>query len=217
ERASAERQRLRVGVLATLSRNFQVGFLGPAFGREDVDLVVRSGGLEELIRRLEAHQLDVVLATQAPARDDESAWVPHRIDEQPVSLIAHPELRRRRRRLRTLLSDEPLVVPTVESSIRTGFDALVEQLGAKPRIVAEIDDMAMLRLAARAHEGLSVIPPIVVKDELDEGSLVELARLPDLVETFFAITVPRRRPNPLLQELVAGARARSRRVGSAPL
>ena len=57
----------------------------------------------------------------------------------------------------------------------------------------------------------------VSKDELDEGSLVELARLPDLVETFFAITVPRRRPNPLLQELVAGARARSRRVGSAPL
>ncbi|MCB0062969.1 MAG: hypothetical protein KDE19_12675, partial [Caldilineaceae bacterium] len=81
---------------------------------------------------------------------------------------------------------------------RTGFDALVSRLGVRPHIVAEVDDMAMLRLVARSHNGLAVVPPIVVKDELDSGILVEVAKLPGLEETFFAITSTRRFPNPLL-------------------
>ncbi|MCB0057166.1 MAG: hypothetical protein KDE45_09080, partial [Caldilineaceae bacterium] len=72
------------------------------------------------------------------------------------------------------------------------------RLGVRPRIVAEVDDMAMLRLVAREHPGLAVVPPIVVKDELDSGVLVEVAELPGLVETFFAITLARRFPNPVL-------------------
>ena len=95
-------------------------------------------------------------------------------------------------------------MPSPESTIRTGFDALVHRLGIRPRIVAEIDDMAMMRLVAREHNGLAVIPPIVVTDELRSGMLVEYAELPELVETFCAITMPRRFPNPLLRLVLPG-------------
>ena len=37
------RQTLRVGAVATLSRNFQIELLRPLIGRRDVELVVRSG------------------------------------------------------------------------------------------------------------------------------------------------------------------------------
>ena len=53
---------LRVGSLATLSRNFQLGFLRPLFGRDDVEIVVRSGAFAEMLRALEAHLIDVLLA-----------------------------------------------------------------------------------------------------------------------------------------------------------
>ena len=61
--------------------------------------------------------------------------------------------------------------------------------------------MAMLRLLARERLGLAVVPSIVVQDELRSGALVEVAPLP-LVETFFAITLARRFPNPLLKALL---------------
>lgn len=202
------RQVLRVGSLATLSRNFQLGFLRPLFRRDDVELVVRSGALAELLRGLEAHQLDVVLSNVAPLRDATAPWVPHLIAEQPVALVGAKK-RRRRAELRALLDGEPLVLPTVESSIRGGFDALCERLDVHPRIAAEVDDMAMLRLLAGAHLGLAVVPPIVVQDELAAGTLVQVAELP-LVETFYAITRRRRFPNPVLAELLA-ARGRARR------
>jgi LysR family transcriptional activator of nhaA len=46
------------------------------------------------------------------------------------------------------------------------------------------------------------VPPIVVKDELDSGRLVEVAPIPGLMETFFAITPSRRFPHPVLRRLL---------------
>jgi LysR family transcriptional regulator, transcriptional activator of nhaA len=51
------RRVLRVGALATLSRNFQLRFLQPLLNRDDVELVLRSGSLGDLLRSLETHQL----------------------------------------------------------------------------------------------------------------------------------------------------------------
>jgi LysR family transcriptional activator of nhaA len=66
--------------------------------------------------------------------------------------------------------------------------------GLSPRIAAEADDMAMLRLLVREDAGLALVPPIVVQDELEAGILVEAMRLPELHEAFWAITLPRRFP-----------------------
>jgi LysR family transcriptional activator of nhaA len=65
------------------------------------------------------------------------------------------------------------------------------------------DDMAMLRLLDRERIGLAVVPTIVVRDELEARVLVEIAPLPQLNETFFAITLARRFPNPLLKVLIS--------------
>ncbi len=197
-----QRQVLRVGSLATLSRNFQLAFLGPLFGRDDVELVIRSGSFPEMLRRLEAHSIDVLLANSAPPRDAATPWVAHAIAEQPVSLVGLPSKTRTRRSLKELLGAERLILPTVESSIRAGFDALVERLGVRPRIAAEVDDMAMLRLLAREGMGLAVVPTIVVRDELQARLLRKIAPLPGLEETFFAITLARRFANPLLKVLI---------------
>ena len=66
-RPARARQALRVGALATLSRNFQMEFLRPVLGRTDIELILRSGSAGELLRALEALNLDVVLLNQAPA------------------------------------------------------------------------------------------------------------------------------------------------------
>lgn len=62
--------------------------------------------------------------------------------------------------------------------------------------------MAMMRLLARDGVGLAVLPPIVVQDELSSGRLIEADRLPGISETFFAVTLKRRFPNPLVVELL---------------
>ena len=61
--------------------------------------------------------------------------------------------------------------------------------------------MAMARVLARASASPAVVPTVVVRDELRDGTLEEYCRLPGLYENFFAINVKRQYEHPLIQGL----------------
>ncbi|MFX0540590.1 LysR family transcriptional regulator [Roseovarius sp. S4756] len=197
------RQVLRVGALATLSRNFQIEFLKPLLGQPEIELVLRSGTLAELLQGLETLSLDIVLTSRVPAPDVMSRFVAHTLSEQPVSVVGTPARVGDTGDLSTLLAAHPVIVPTAESPLRAGFDTLCARLGVEPVLAAEVDDMAMMRLLAREDIGLAVLPPIVVKNELASGLLREAAHDIGLSEKFHAVTVRRQFPNPLLAPLLA--------------
>ena len=194
------RQIVRVGALATLSRNFQLEFLRPLILREDVEVILRSASATELLAALEALSLDVVLTNEAAPH----GFFSQRIAEQPVSLIGAPA-RAQNVDVAGLIAREPLILPTLGTSLRTGFDQWANRRGLIPKIAAEVDDIAMMRLLARADAGLAVLPPIAVRDELDQGLLVEALRLEDVTESFFAVTMPRRFRNVLVDSLLLGS------------
>jgi LysR family transcriptional activator of nhaA len=196
------RRAIRIGALATLSRNFQMEFLRPILGRSDVDMILRSGSTSELLGALEALNLDIVLLNQAPMADSVTPFIAQHVYQQRVSLIGKPSYGKPGAKLADLLAEHPVILPTLESGVRSQFEALVARLGITPQIAAEVDDMAMMRLLAREGAGLAVLPPIVVKGELEAGTLVEFDALPGMIESFYAVTVKRRFPNPLIRPLL---------------
>jgi len=212
----AKRTVVRVGALATLSRNFQVAFLKPIAERRDIHMAVRSGGMRDLMAMLDAHHIDVLLTNALPPRDETSSWTAHLIAEQAITLVGPRRRGGRKQTLGKMLASEPLIVPTRENHLRGDLDALADRLGVELKIAAEVDDMAMLRLLTREGFGLGVAPRVVVRDELASGVLSEYAMLPGLKETFYAISPTRRFPNPVIASLVkaaasAPARKRQRR------
>lgn len=196
------RQMLRIGAAATLSRNFQIGFLRPLVGCSSIELVLRSGALPDLLAQLDAHKLDLVLANHPAPPDAETAFDSTLVAEQPVSLVARPPKPKGRFRFPEGLANAVLVLPGRGSAVRSAFDALLGRAGLRPNILAEVDDMAMLRLMARECQALTLVPAVVVVDELKSGALVERHRLKDIAEQFFAITQHRRFPNPLVAKLL---------------
>jgi LysR family transcriptional activator of nhaA len=177
-------------------------FLAPVLGRDDVEVLLRSGTSQELLQAVESMNLDVVLANLPPAPDAGSTFVSHRLEQQQVSLVGVAALLVGDNELAGLLARLPVILPTTTSGLRVDCDALANRLDVTPQIAAEVDDMAMMRLLTREGIGLGVLPPIVVQDELESGRLVEAHQLPGIVETFFAVTLARRFPNPLLPELL---------------
>ncbi|MFK7739540.1 MAG: LysR family transcriptional regulator [Planctomycetota bacterium] len=196
---------LRIGSVATLSRNFQDNFIRPLLVRDDVALTVQSSSLRDLLARLRVHTLDVVLSNRRVHSSADDPWVCSRIARQPVSLIGKPQRGRgkhKKFRFPDDLSDRPLLLPGSDNDLRAGFDLLCSRVGLRYRLHAEVDDMALLRLMARDSDSIALVPSIVVRDELQAGVLVEYCEVPDLFEDFYAITVQRRFASPLLRELL---------------
>jgi LysR family transcriptional activator of nhaA len=196
-----ERQILRIGAVATTSRNFQENFIRPLLDRDDVDLVLVSGGLPELLSRLRVHSLDLVLCNQRVHASATDPWRCRRIARQPVSLVGRPSARPFR--FPDDLAHVPLLLPGRDNEMRLTFDLRCEQLGIRPRVRAEVDDMALLRLLARDSSNIALMPTVVAQDELRSGRLVELAVVPDLYENFYGVTVQRRYELPLVGQLLA--------------
>ena len=144
-----------------------------------------------------------MLSISPARRDAETPWHSHLLAEQEVGLVGVPAWNKKRLRFPQGFRDVPIILPSMESNTRAAFDRLMSVAGVRPRIIAEVDDMAMLRLLAREGEGMALVPPVVVRDEIKAGILVQTHRLKEIRESFFAITPSRKFPNALVGELVA--------------
>lgn len=198
----SQRQVLRIGAQSTLSRNFQQGFLQPLLHRDDVQLVLHSAGLDELLQRLATHSLDLVLSNRPVRAEPERSWRCQRIARQQVSLVGQPGPQVATFRFPEDVEKLALILPGPDSEVRVSFDLLCAGLDLHANILAEVDDMALLRLLALSARAATVVPKVVVRDELRSGLLTEYCNLPGVYEDFYAISIRRQYQHPLLRDLL---------------
>lgn len=195
---------LRVGSVATLSRNYQENWIRPLLTDPTVVLTLESGLLEGLLERLQQHRLDVVLANEPVASDPDRPLHCRYLGSQAISVVG-PATSWGGRSLRIPddLDGLDVAVPGPRHALRAQFDALCLTASVKPRLRAEVDDMAMLRLIARDSGWLTVLPEVVVQDELRHGGLVRVGQSTQLQEHFYAITTPHRHRLERLERLLS--------------
>ncbi len=203
---SAGITRLRVGSVATLSRNYQENWIQPVLADPQVVLVLESGLLEGLITRLVQHQLDVVLANETVPADPDRPLHCRYLGSQSISLVGPAAVwKSKTLRIPEDLDGLDIALPGPRHALRAQFDALCASAGVTPRLRAEVDDMAMLRLIARDSGWLTILPEVVVQDELRMGALVIVGQSTELQERFYAITTPYRHQIDMLEQLLSGA------------
>lgn len=193
-------QELRIGAVATLSRNFQESFVRPLLHMPHVRLRFVSGTFDDLLGRLERHALDLVLANRPVQHQPERPFRCRHVARQGVSFVGHDEHRDFQFPRDAALV--PMLLPGPDNAIRMSFDAICDKLDIRIHILAEVDDMAMLRLLARDTHAVTLVPPVVVRDELRSRLLVEHCVVPGLYEDFYAITIERQFAHPLVRALL---------------
>lgn len=198
--------RLRVGSVATMSRNYQENWIRPLLADPSVVLTLESGLLEGLLERLVQHQLDVVLANETVPTDADRPLHCRFLGSQAISLVGPASIwKGRSLRVPDDLDGVDLALPGPRHALRAQFDAMCMSAGVQPRLRAEVDDMAMLRLIARDSNWLTVLPEVVVQDEIQAGSLVSVGQSTQLQERFYAITTPHRHRIERLERLLQGS------------
>jgi LysR family transcriptional activator of nhaA len=203
------RPRLLVGVAESFPKLVSVLLLKPLLDLpEPWALICEEDRAETLLSRLAQQNLDVVLSdSPAPPTVKVKAFN-HRLGESAVSVLAVPAMATRLKRgFPDSLGKEPGYLPADGTALRRNLDIWAMSRNLCLRPAAEFSDSALLKAFAAKGGAWAPVPRIAEAEACKQYGLRVAGILPDVRETFYAITPERRVEQPALQALLANARS----------
>jgi LysR family transcriptional regulator, transcriptional activator of nhaA len=190
--------RLHVGVADSVPKIIVRKQLSPVFelGRL-VRVICREGSLEELITQLAGHRLDVVLADEPSTSALRVKTFNQRVSTSDVVLCATPLLAKRLvKNFPRSLDGAPAILPVTEMALRRQLEHWFDSHRVRPRVVAEVEDTALL--TDLGAQGLGFVPVYsAVLDEIARSSRFQTIGIAKgLRMEIFAITAQRRLQHP---------------------
>jgi LysR family transcriptional regulator, transcriptional activator of nhaA len=198
DRPTGRPLRFQVGVADEVTKIIAYRLLEPALRLpQPVHVVCRDGAPERLLMDLAIHSLDLVIADTPISPAIKVKAFSHPLGESPVTVFGTPKLAAARRKgFPRSLDGAPFLVPTVGKTLRRTLDHYFEQNGLRPRLVAELDDSALLTAFGQGGAGLFVAPTVLEKEVMRQHGVAIVGRLDTVRERFFAISVERRLKHP---------------------
>jgi LysR family transcriptional activator of nhaA len=197
--------RLHVGVADSVPKIIVRQQLTPVFelGRS-VRVIAREGSLEELITQLAGHKLDVVLADEPSTSALRVKTFNQRVSTSDVVICAALRLARSLAKdFPRSLNGAPAILPVAEMSLRRQLEHWFESRRVQPRVVAEVEDTALL--TDLGAQGLGFVPVYsAVLDEIARSSRLQTIGIAKgLRMEIFAITAQRRLQHPAVVAMTA--------------
>jgi LysR family transcriptional activator of nhaA len=199
---------LTVGIAMVVPKLLAHRVLAPALAmKEPLRLVCVEKPLVDLLADLSVHKLDLVLADSPlnPALNIRA--YNHTLGESPVSFFAaKDQVERWLDGFPDSLEAAPMLMPTSSSALRRTLDLWFERIGVKPRIVAEIEDRALMKTFGEGGAGIFTSPQAVEHDVLAKYDVGVIGRTDEVTERFYAISAERRIKHPAVSAITEAAR-----------
>jgi LysR family transcriptional activator of nhaA len=182
----------RVGVTDGIPKLLVHRFLTPVLTLEAAPrLVVREGPQDALLEALDDHALDLVLL-DAPATGRVKGRA-HAVGESEVAIFGTAALvKQYRRGFPQSLDGAPLLLPSSGTVLRQMVDAWLAVEGIHPRLVAEVDDSALLKAFGTAGHGLFALPVTVAEDAAQRYGVRPVGLVGGARVLYYAVSVGRK-------------------------
>lgn len=203
--------RLCVGIPDVMSKIIAYRLLEPVFAQaEPVQVECHEAKLDQLLADLAMHRYDVLLSDAPLGMGVRVKAHSHRLGSCDLAFCGTRELARKlRRRFPESLHGAPMILPTGNTELRRAADQWLDLRGLQPRLIAEIEDSALMKEFGRAGFGVFPMPSAIVADVCRRFDVVLIGTIAEIQINFFAITTERRLNNPMLKLICNAARART--------
>lgn len=197
-RGGVKAQRLVVGIADVLPKLLAYRLLKPAIELiPNLELVCRQDHIEQLLADLSVHRLDVVLADTPLTSSFSVKASSHLLGESQVSLFAAPALAKRmKRKFPESLNDAPILLPGEHTVLGRSLTEWLDKHQLHPKRVAVVSDSALLKSFGQAGLGVFAAPSVIEKATCNQYEVQVVARLEEIYERFYAISVARRINHP---------------------
>lgn len=203
QRPTARAVRLYVGVADSFPKLVTYEILKPVFAAMPaVHVVCREGKLEDLLGQLAAHRLDIVLADEPAPSSAKVRSFNHLLGETGVTFCATAALASRLRRgFPRSLHEAPALLPVENTALRRSLESWFRAQRLQPRVVAECEDAALMKVMAANGLGFVPIPTLVVKEATGRYELKIIGATDRCSDQFYAITAERKITHPLVSAI----------------
>lgn len=201
--------RLAVGVSEAMPKLVARLLIEPALRAEGrpVHLVCREDRGERLLADLATFRLDVILSDSPAVPSTGVRTFSHLLGECGVTFFALPAAARKLRKgFPKSLQDAPAVLPTDNTWLRRGIDQWLSSRGIQPRVVAEVEDSALLKTFGQSGLGVFPAPSVVEAEVCGQYGVAVVARVEEVHERFYAISVERKLRHPAVVAISEAAR-----------
>jgi LysR family transcriptional activator of nhaA len=193
-RPSGRAPRLAVGVANAVPKLVVYRLLRPATeGIGPVQITCSEGDPDQLVAQLATHSLDVVISDAPAAPHLRVKVFNHLLGESGTTFFAgRPLAQRLARRFPHSLGGAPMLLPTINTSLRRGLEQWFQNEGLRPVVSGEFEDPALL--TTFGESGRAVFPaPTAIEDEVLRSHQVAIVgRTSTVRERYYAISVERR-------------------------
>jgi LysR family transcriptional regulator, transcriptional activator of nhaA len=207
-RFSGQALRLEVGISDAVPKLVVRKLLQPALTLpEPVRLICREASYDELLAELAQHALDLVISDAPVPPGSQVRVFNHLLGECGVALFATPALvREYRRDFPASLEGAPMLLPLESSPLRRALNQWFERHQIKPRVVAEFEDSALLKVFGADGVGLFPAPAAVAAEVIAQYRVQQLGPMDGVKERFYAVTAERRLKHPAAVAISQAAR-----------
>lgn len=207
QRPGARPLRLNVGMTDALSKFIGFQILKPAFYfSQPVRVVCRQAEIGPLVNQLQAQRLDLVLADEPASSTLKAKTFNHRLGRSGVTFCALPELAKKlRRNFPKSLHEAPALLPSDNMGMREPLEKWFYAQDIRPQIVAEFEDAGLMKVAAAAGLGFTMVHSVVDKVALKHFGLKAIAKVEECSSDFYAITIERRLKHPVVAAITEHA------------
>jgi len=214
--------RLDVGIVDVLPKLVVQRLLRPALElAQPVRLHCHEDNFARLLGELAQHNLDIVLADSPVPSGSAVRAHHHLLGESTVGFFATPALARAYRAgFPRSLDGAPMLLPSESLNLRRSLNLWFDKHGIRPRILAELDDSALLKEFGADGIGIFPAPEVVANAIQAQYRVAHLGQAEGVVERLYAISAERRLKHPAVvavsQAAVYELFAAERRHGSTP-
>jgi len=176
---------------------------------QPVHLVCYEGKLTELLADLAMHRLDLVLSDSPAGSQVSVKAYNHSLGECGVTWVATKETADLLRPgFPNSLESQPVLLPTQNTLLRRSVEQWLEAQSFSPRVVAEVEDSALLKIMATQGLGAAPIANSILSEVQQQYGLHPVGEMAGVTMQFFAISVERKVTHPAVKAIADQARKR---------
>lgn len=172
---------------------------------ESTRLIYREGELDSLLAELALNRVDLILSDRPLPPGANVKAFSHFLGESPLCFFAKRSIALSSCDFPACLESAPLLLSGDKSTMRVSILAYLESVGVRPKVIAEFDDSAVLKLFGQQGYGVFCAPACIAEHLCEQYQVYRIGTAGKITERYYLITPERQIQSPYAQEIVSAA------------